>query len=201
MILNGADIPVDYEKYATPPEYLKFRTDFTDEELKILKQRHAANMFGSFLVSCIFLAVSGFAGYYLLSLTKNSSDNTTKIILTTFGAVIIAAALINAIRTLFVHSKKDFGVCDNGILIEAFQARYHTAGARNSTHEFCVSAWFPYTGQYCPKLKYGDIKSWKFNDLQSGDNVKVYRINRYEVFALCSPQQPQYPQNYPQNYY
>lgn len=188
MRIEGVDIPINYKSYDTPPQFLDCRTNFSEEEMKILRKGYSLNVLSGALTASLIFGSSLFFGIYLLSLKEIAANSITYLMLLAFGIIFMVSGFSYALKILLRYTKKDFGVCD-GVLLETFQAIYRNPGARRGSSRSCVSAWFPYTGQYCSKIKYGGIKDWNVDNYNPGDEVKVYRINQYEVFAMCSPRQ------------
>lgn len=194
MILNGTEIPPNLERYSTPPEYLQFRYTFTEKELEVLNKKYKNNIIITAVISGVIILCAYFAANYFFGLSKNNADGSVNDFFYLLGIVIIITSIVGAVIAIARAAKKEFGICSNGILLDAFDTRYHANGSKRGQHAFCLSAWFPETNQYCRRIKCGDLRSWTYGSYEKGDEVTVYKINKYEVFGLCSPRR--YPMRY-----
>ena len=122
------------------------------------------------MISGVIILCAYFAANYFFGLSKNNADGSVNDFFYLLGIIIIITSIVGAVIAIARAAKKEFGICSNGILLDAFDTRYHANGSKRGQHAFCLSAWFPETNQYCRRIKCGDLRSWTYGSFEKGGN-------------------------------
>ena len=167
------------KQYEINPAKLDYRRNLTREERKRIRKYHLGMSLSGLVIGGIMVFV-GFMVMNWLTANKTGDDIDAACYIGVGFFVLCVLSFLRVLGMLFITN---YGVCDGGVLVDAYIRRTGSSTRNGGSGSIYVNVWFSETKKYCTFVSYYETLKTDPNELTPGDEIKIYRISNKITFA------------------